>query len=258
LLDLLKTPAGADFLREEYVNKGRSANEIAESLGTYPNRVRRAMRFHGIAVRPRGEAQAAALRNGRAAHPTRGKPRPPEVRQAVSAGVARAWSSMGDEERAARSLLTKSQWEARTRAESEEIRRRASAGLRRAAVKGSRLEQHLLLGLRLAGHRVDFHAECVVAAERMHVDLLLRKAKVALEVDGPTHYRPVFSEEQLARNAEADRRKDGLLQQAGYKVIRVRQTSKNLSAHRMNLALKSVVEALSDPGSLPAFLQLEV
>lgn len=71
--DTLFTPHGREFLQAEYLDKGRSTHEIAGELGTYANRIVRALRYHGLPTRDRSDAQKAALKSGRHAHPTKGK-----------------------------------------------------------------------------------------------------------------------------------------------------------------------------------------
>ena len=62
-----------DFLVREYVENNRSTYWISEKLGTYPNKVRRALKFLGVDLKSKSEAQSNALKSGRHKHPTKGR-----------------------------------------------------------------------------------------------------------------------------------------------------------------------------------------
>ncbi len=83
----LFTEQGRAYLLEEYIVKVRSTYAIAAERGTYPNMVRRALQSHGFRLRDKSAAQAAALASGRHAHPTKGRSRSAEEREAISAGL---------------------------------------------------------------------------------------------------------------------------------------------------------------------------
>jgi hypothetical protein len=85
----LSGPAGAAYLREHYVERRESTYAIAAELGTYANLVRRALLEHGIELRTRGQAQAAALESGRAENPTDGRERTGAERQKIGEGRRR-------------------------------------------------------------------------------------------------------------------------------------------------------------------------
>ncbi len=71
-----------DFLVREYVENNRSTYWISEKLGTYPNKVRRALKFLGVDLKSKSEnctGQEAVGRNDRerevrtAEHGSRGR-----------------------------------------------------------------------------------------------------------------------------------------------------------------------------------------
>lgn len=57
--------------------------------------------------------------------------------------------------------------------------------------------------------------------DAFNVDITIPKLKIAIEWDGPLHREPIFGEEHLARVQANDKAKDYLLQNRGWKVIRV-------------------------------------
>ena len=59
--------------------------------------------------------------------------------------------------------------------------------------------------------------------ERLQIDLFLPQLNVAIEVDGPSHFEPVWGEDVLRKNQKRDAEKTGLLLERGCCIIRVRQ-----------------------------------
>jgi very-short-patch-repair endonuclease len=252
-------PDGQQLLQREYVENGRSTTALSKELGVYPNLIVRALHHHNITIRTKGEAQALALESGRRVHPTKGKPLSSETKSKIGDKVSQAYSNMTDEEKQKRAALTSEQWEKRSDKEKQGILSKANKNVRRTAKDGSKLEQYLSAGLKLAGFDVNFHSEYVVQNEKMHVDLTvhLKDAKVAIEVDGPTHYLPIFGEEQLAKARKADAEKNGLLLSSGFKVIRIKDVNKNLSEVKMRRTLSTLQEKLADT-ALEDYTEIEV
>lgn len=69
----LLTGEGRDYLDREYVRAGRSSHDIAREVGTYPNRVLRALRAHGLEVRDHSKARLVGLATGRIGPPMLGR-----------------------------------------------------------------------------------------------------------------------------------------------------------------------------------------
>jgi very-short-patch-repair endonuclease len=68
--------------------------------------------------------------------------------------------------------------------------------------------------------------------------------KTAIEIDGPSHFLPIWGEQKLQKHQKADNRKAGLLMSAGYVLIRVKQMTKTLSQHKLRLVSERVLEEL--------------
>ena len=56
-----------------YQEENLSTHHIADKFSTYPNKIRRILKKHGVQLRGKGEAQKIALEQGRTEHPTKGK-----------------------------------------------------------------------------------------------------------------------------------------------------------------------------------------
>jgi very-short-patch-repair endonuclease len=66
---------------------------------------------------------------------------------------------------------------------------------------------------------------------------------IALEVDGPSHFLPVWGNDVLARNQKYDKKKTGLIIGKGLKLIRVKQTH-DFSKSRASILYTKLVEAI--------------
>jgi hypothetical protein len=63
--DYLFSEAGRIYLEKEYVQNNRSTYDLAAEREVYANVIRRALVFHGIKLRSKGEAQKIACKLGR-------------------------------------------------------------------------------------------------------------------------------------------------------------------------------------------------
>ena len=230
------------FVREYVINK-RSFASIAEDFGTYPNKIRRAAISVGIEPRSKSEAQSCALSSGRHKHPTKGRKHSQETREKISNSVYDNWQSMDSKEKARRSEMSRKQWENMTEEQKAELQKLSSEAIRKASREGSKLEKYILENLILEGYRVDFHKKHMLLNERLEIDLFLPELSVAIEVDGPSHFKPVWGEKNLERNKRSDRQKTGLILGQGFVLIRIKQ-DKRISQRYFRKILDSLVVEL--------------
>ncbi len=104
--------------------------------------------------------------------------------------------------------------------EKRDLKRKAAKGVRRAAEEGSHVEKHVLYELRRAGYDVVFHSNMLIPRQSMQIDLFIPELKTVIEVDGPSHYKPIWGEEALAKMQQRDLIKNGLVLQY-YNMIRL-------------------------------------
>jgi very-short-patch-repair endonuclease len=233
-----------DYLLREYREKERSTYDIATEFNTYPNRILRLLKKFGIPRRDKSKAQAIAIETGRHTHPTRGKKRSESTRIKIAEGVSKAWEQLSDDERNRRVSIAQQQWENMSDEDREELRRLAANGMRKAAEEGSQLEKFILAELRRRQYNVIFHKSNIVANEQLQVDLYLPDLSTVIEIDGPSHFLPIWGELKLARHLASDHAKTGLLLNAGYIVIRVKNIIKNISNIQFRKVLTILLEKL--------------
>ena len=66
----------------------------------------------------------------------------------------------------------------------------------------------------------------------------------AIEIDGPSHFLPVWGEEALKKAQNYDQKKQGLILGKGLALIRIKQT-KDFSKSRASLILNDLVALLN-------------
>ncbi len=204
----------------------------------------RALHKFGISLRDKSSAQKEALASGRCKHPTRGKPRSEEEKKNIGEGVANAWKQTGEAEKSRRTLLAKDNWEETPEEKKQVFFKLANEAMRAAAKDGSRLERYLLLGLQRHGVAVEFHKEYFFVREQLQTDLFLPEHNVVIEIDGPSHFFPIWGEESLARHLQADAAKTGLIMQAGYTLIRVKHIKKSCSKNSCEEVLTKILNVI--------------
>jgi len=231
------------LLKKKYSNERLSFAEIAKQVGTYSNKLRRDASKLGIKIRSRSEAAKAALNSGRSEHPTEGKSHTEETKIKISESQGKVWDSLNDEDRDLRSNIGKESWEKKTEVEKRELLEKGSQAIREASRIGSKLERYLLVELTKVGYEVQFHKEHLLRNQRLEIDLYVNDTATAIEVDGPSHFEPVWGLENLERNKRSDRQKTGLIISEGMVLIRIKQ-DKRSSQRYFRKVLQEVVEVL--------------
>ncbi len=231
------------LLSRLYIEHQYSWGQIAAFCSTYSNKVRRDAKRLGIESRDRSKAQSLALETGRHNHPTKDKGHSTETKVKISESISKDWKNMSPEKREQKRKEARDRWDAKSDDEIDRFRKAAGDGVRLAAKEGSALEKFLLEELISAGHRVEFHKEHWVVREKLQIDLFLPDLNVALEVDGPSHFKDIWGADNLRKNQARDNEKTGLLLQRGCVIIRVRQTQA-LSKKYLRDTLDNVLKTL--------------
>jgi len=205
-----------------YNEENKSTYEIAEVLETYPNKIRRTLKKHGYSLKSKSDAQKLALESGRVEHPTRGKNRTLKERIKISSGLSSHWDSISDEERENRSKQAKERWEKMDASQKAKMSDLAMSAIRKAGKEGSKLEKFLLGKLNQNGYTVEVHNKNLIPTEKLEIDLYIPKLKTIIEVDGPSHFLPIWGEDKLQKQIKADLHKSGLILSRGFAIIRVK------------------------------------
>lgn len=235
-----------EYYDKEYEINQRSPQDIAKEWGTYPNKIRRELIRYGYKLRDKSEAQIAALKSGRHKHPTKGEKRSDDTKIKISEKMAKNWESMDETEKTRRVELGKKQWDAMSEADKTNFQQLALDAVRLTTQEGSKVEKFLLKNLQKKGYEVSFHSEHILPNTRLQTDLFIPKHRVVIEVDGPSHFLPVWGQENLEKNIDADNKKNSLLLTYGFVVIRVKHIAKTTSEIHKRKLLTEVLKVLEN------------
>ena len=231
------------ILQKEYVANQMSFGSIAEKYNTYPNKLRRDAKKFNISPRSKSEAQKNALLKGTHKHPTKGKKRTEKEKHIIGKGVMQSWDNLSDTELENRKIKARENWNKLSEDEKENMLHKANMAVRESSVKGSKLEIHIMQNLLRDGHVVEFHKEQLLSNTKLQIDLFLPKMGVAIEIDGPSHFEPVWGSDTLAKNKKYDEKKTGILLGKGLILVRIKQT-KDYSKTRGDLIYLDLLNTL--------------
>tara|TARA_B100001094_G_scaffold72494_1_gene68783 strand:+ start:22707 stop:23471 length:765 start_codon:yes stop_codon:yes gene_type:complete len=226
-----------------YNKEDMSTYQIAEIMDTYPNKVRRTLKKHGYDLKSKSSAQSNALKSGRREHPTKGKVRTLAEKVKISSGLSSYWEEMSEVERDRRSEQARDRWNAMTEKQKESMKQKRVQAIQKSAREGSKLEKFLEGRLNDSGYSVRMH-QVIIPAENLEIDLYIPDLKTIIEVDGPSHFLPIWGEDKLQKQINADLRKSGALLSKGYAVIRVKSLGQESLSKREQIA-EIVLDCLS-------------
>lgn len=240
----LKDSEKKDLLNRLYINNKLSFASIAKQYNTYANKIRRDAVKLGIEIRDKSEAQKNALETGSHSHPTKGKKRSEETKQQIGMSVMKSWDNLTEDQLDSRKEQSRKNWENLDDYTKENILKMANEAVRLASKTGSKLEKYLLNKLIKDSYKVDFHKEQTLSNTKLQIDLFLPTMNIAIEVDGPSHFEPVWGDDSLKRNKKYDSKKEGLIIGKGWHLIRIKQ-KKDFSKSRADVIYSELIQAIN-------------
>ena len=155
-----------------------------------------------------------------------------------------SWDNLTSTEIERRSKKAKENWDNMGDDEKKQILKLANNAVRETSKVGSKLEKYILSNLIRDGYRVEFHKEQTLSNTKLQIDLFVPIISTAIEVDGPSHFKPVWGEDALKRNVSYDNKKEGLITGKGWNLVRIKQT-KDFSKSRADLIYSRLIETLT-------------
>jgi very-short-patch-repair endonuclease len=232
-----------NFRMKEDYETGLSMGEIAKKYKRSQTTVHRIFKKMGVHIRSASEAQKLALATGRSKNPTAGVGHSVEAKVAMSDKAANRWARMTDADRDKFKAAAKERWSKLSDFDKKEMLRLAGVALRRVATEGSEIEQYLEGALIKEGFVVLKHVKNFMGGE-YEIDLLLKDEGIAIELDGPHHFLPIFGEERLEKTMRFDAAKNGSLIGMGLTIVRVKCMYKNLTEKMKRDTLSLIVESV--------------
>lgn len=231
------------IIEKHYLQNKKSLSDIASMYQTYANKIRRdALRFN-LKLRDKSEAQKNALNSGTHKHPTKGTKRSENTKTKIGKSLINSWNSLDDSEKKARQQKAKTAWASKTEDEKAILLRKANLAVRETSKIGSKLEKFILKELISSGWQTEFHKEQTLSNTKLQIDIYLPTISTAIEIDGPSHFLPVWGEDVLTKNQNYDIKKTGLILGKGMFLIRIKQT-KDFSPTRAKLVYEKLHEIL--------------
>lgn len=241
----LSDKAKTDLIKKMYIDENKSFQQIASLCGTYANKVRRDAKKFNIQIRTKSEAQKNALETGSHKHPTKGKKREESIKNKIGLGVMNSWENLSDTELNQRKQNAKNNWNKLSDDEKDNIINKANKAVRESSKVGSKLEKFILNRLLSDGYKVDFHKEQVLSNTKLQIDIFIPKLNIAIEIDGPSHFLPVWGNDALSRNIKYDNKKTGLILGKGYVLIRIKQ-ARDFSKTRASLIYEKLLNTIKN------------
>jgi very-short-patch-repair endonuclease len=232
------------FLRAEYVDARKSTTKIAQELGTHPNTVRRALIKAGVDLRNKSAAQDNYLSSN--PHPMEGRRRTEEEKEKISLGIQTHLDSLDKKElkrrKKAMSKVAKEKWASLDDAEKKKTINKMHSASREAAGQGSKNENMVSDLLTEAGYKVMQRTNQYTPLNAFEIDIAIPSIHVAIEWDGAAHFQPIYGEEHLKKNMAKDERKNRVLLDNGWTVIRCRDHS---TAHSLAFCRRAVAQIIN-------------
>jgi very-short-patch-repair endonuclease len=234
-----------NLLIDQYEHKKKSFADIAKEVDTYANKLRRDAIKYRVKIRDKSEAQKNAILSGKIDHPTKGKLRSDKTKQKIGMSVMNSWDNLTAAELTKRKDKARENWEKLSDEEKQNMLHEANLAVRKTSKVGSKLEKFLLNKLLEDGYHVEFHKEQTLLNTKLQIDLFLPKLNIAIEVDGPSHFEPVWGEQSLSRNKNYDNKKTGIILGKGWVLIRIKQV-KDFSKSRAIVMYDKLKESIQD------------
>lgn len=231
-------------IAKEY-EEGMSIRDLADAYSTYPNKISRLLKNAGIELRSRQEAGKNAIGLGKLKPPMLGKKRTQAEKDNISNKRSKKWKEMDETDLEIFKKNAKDRWEAHSSEERIHLQKRAGEALRRASTEGSKAEKFIYEHLTKAGYEVIMHKVGLIPGEKYEIDLFLPAMKVAIEIDGPQHFLPIYGEKNLRNNIKYDAIKNGALLSRGICVLRIKYLLRNSSQNTNRKILELIVNELN-------------
>lgn len=231
---------------KDYVDGGKSTSEIAKPIGCNPNVIRRILIKHNITLRTKSEAQSAYLADN--PHPMKGVKLTEEQKKQRSLDLERYYSKLTKKEKdaidAKKAEINRKNWN-KDKASNKKIKIRKMHVAKRMTTKsGSRFENMLIDYIRDQGYNVFHRTKQYSGDGKTEIDICLPSEKVAIEVDGPTHFANVFGSKILSDVKKRDNKKNQTLINGGFTVIRVRNPKNKTSRMAVRKTFKKITDIM--------------
>ena len=211
-----------------YCDQRLSTYQIAEQLKTYPNKIRRILIKNNVSLNDKSQAQKNALKQGKSKIPTKGRKRSHEEKLKISKSLKKRWENLDEKTYNEYVNRAKKRWSLMSEEDKDNISKAAIQAIQKAGKEGSKLEKFLKEELTKHGHTIEIHKKNLIPNQNLEIDMYFPKIKAIIEIDGPSHFLPIWGEDKLQKQIKSDSHKTGLILSKGFVIIRVKHLSDGL------------------------------
>ena len=137
---------------------------------------------------------------------------------------------------------------------------KAASAISAAGRDGSKIEKFLIGELTKLGYNVLHHKKGLIANAELEPDIVVTDFKTVIEIDGPSHFFPIWGQETLNKKIAAGNEKNGLFLLNGFFILRVKHLCKTLTQKKKRDLLKEIIKSLDHIQTLqnPQIIEIEV
>ena len=187
-----------------YKEQKLSTYQIAKKLNTYPNK-------NNVELNDKSQAQKNALAQGQSKIPTQGRKRSEEERIKISKSLKKRWDNLDDKTYQEYVERAKKRWNDMSAEEKSMISKSAIQAIQKAGKEGSKLEKFLKEELTKKGFKIEIHKKNLLPNENLEIDMYFPEMKAIIEIDGPSHFLPIWGEEKLQKQIKSDSHKTKMI-----------------------------------------------
>lgn len=228
---------------EKYRNNF-STVQLSKEYGVSCPTISKILKKNGEEIRSRSDRQKVALQTGRS--PPLNRKWDKKRREKHSERMKKVYDSLPQEKIEEHREKSRIAYEQRSEEEKKRLTKLGSESSIRATKIGSKAERYLAAALKKNGYKIKFHCNNIFYGEKLQIDMMIPSIKVVIEVDGPTHYSKIFGVERLEKQRIADNRKNGLVMDHGFVMIRIRNDKKNFTDFFGERMANRVLEILEE------------
>lgn len=225
-----------DSIHRMYYIEQKSINQIAKENNTYPKKIIRYMKKHGMTIRDKSESQKLALLHNRHKHPTKGTNRSQNVREKISTTQFNNWMSLSEEAKQQHRQKIKEQWSNKTEKQKQLVINNLLKQGEKTKCKNSKVSKAIFDIL--LSHKFDVKNHSYL--ENITIDFVLPIEGIAINVNGPGHYLDIWREENLKK----DEYKKKKIIDNGYKLILVKYFYNDISMGKLNFICKTLIDTI--------------
>ena len=228
---------------------GVSTKSLADANGVNPTTINRLLRKNGVKIRTISQGQKQYYSENDSHR--KGVKLSDAEKEAISLGMQDYYQSLSKDQMKQLKLIMskngKKRWNSLSETEKRESIEEMHRANRLTADGGSKLENAIASLLEENGYKVVQRTKSFVPKNEFEIDIFVPGLDTAIEVDGKTHFEPIFGDEALAKTQSNDTYKNDTLLAAGFTVIRLRNNTTAFSQLKARQALKLLLDLFKKP-----------